>query len=102
MKSNLQALNILIVALLIFASRVACKAFSDSNVETLYWPTNSRQIGLRGQWVDLNMFYLDYIIFGGFIRSEALIKYDGKKITVMITYLNWNSPPIVLNGSLQE
>jgi hypothetical protein len=48
------------------------------------------------------MFYLDYIVFGDFIRSEARIKFDGDKITVTITYLNWNSPPIVLHGKMQE
>ena len=64
--------------------------------------SNGRPIGLRGQWVDANTFYLDYIVFGDFIRSEAQIKFDNEKITMTITYLNWNSPPIVLHGKMQK
>jgi hypothetical protein len=63
---------------------------------------NSRPIGLRGHWIESDTFYLDYIVFGDFIRNEARIKFDGNKIAVTITYLNWNSPPIVLHGSMQE
>ena len=63
---------------------------------------NSRPIGLRGHWLDSSTFYLDYIVFGDFIRSEARIKFDENKITVTITYLNWNSPPIVLGGKIRK
>ncbi len=63
---------------------------------------NSRPIGLRGHWLDSSTFYLDYIVFGDFIRSEARIKFDENKITVTITYLNWNSPPIVLRGKIRK
>lgn len=63
---------------------------------------NSRPIGLRGQWIETDTFYLDYIVFGDFIRSEARIKFDGNKITVTISYLNLNSPPIVLHGKMQD
>jgi hypothetical protein len=63
---------------------------------------NGRPIGLRGQWIDSATFYLDYIVFGDLIRSEAQIKFDDNKITVTITYLNWKSPPIVLHGKTQE
>lgn len=63
---------------------------------------HGRPIGLRGQWTEFDTFYLDYIVFGDFIRSEARIKFEGNKITVTITYLNWNSPPIVLHGKVQE
>lgn len=40
---------------------------------------NSRPIGLRGKWVESDILYLDYIIFGEFIRSEARIKFADKK-----------------------
>jgi len=63
---------------------------------------NGRPIGLRGKWIDSSTFYLDYIVFGDFIRSEARIVFDEDKITVTITYLNWNSPPIVLRGNRLE
>ena len=53
---------------------------------------NSRLVGLRGQWIKLDTFYLDYIVFWDFIRSEARVKFEGNKITITITYLNWNSP----------
>jgi CubicO group peptidase (beta-lactamase class C family) len=63
---------------------------------------NSRPIGLRGQWVENDRLYLDYIIFGDFIRSEAWITFAGDEITITIRYLNWNNPPIVIHGNLQE
>lgn len=63
---------------------------------------NSRPIGLRGKWIDSSTFYLDYIVFGDFIRSEARIVFDEDKITVTITYLNWNNPPIGLHGSRRD
>jgi hypothetical protein len=63
---------------------------------------NSRPIGLRGHWLDPATFYLDYIIFGDFIRSEASINFADNRMIVTITYLNWNSPPIVLRGRMQE
>lgn len=63
---------------------------------------NNRPVGLRGQWIESDMFHLDYITFGDFIHSEAWIRFEGNKITVSITYLNWNSPPIVLHGRVQE
>lgn len=62
---------------------------------------NGRPIGLRGQWIEKDLFYLDYIVLGDFIRSEARITFEGDKIMVTITYLNWNSPPIVLRGKVQ-
>jgi len=63
---------------------------------------NGRPIGLRGQWVELNVFYLDYIIFGEFIRSEAWIQFEGDEIKININYLNWDSPPIMMYGSVQK
>ena len=63
---------------------------------------NSRPFGLRGQWSESDTFYLDYIVFGDYIRSDARIKFEGNKITMTIMYLNWNSPPIVLHGKVQE
>ena len=63
---------------------------------------SGRPIGLRGQWVELNVFYLDYIIFGNFIRSEAWIQFVGDEMTVTINYLNWDSPPIILHGNVQK
>ncbi|MBI5952274.1 MAG: serine hydrolase [Chloroflexi bacterium] len=63
---------------------------------------NSRPIGLRGQWAGTDRLYLDYIIFGDFIRSEAWMTFTGDEITITISYLNWNNPPIVLHGSLQK
>jgi hypothetical protein len=63
---------------------------------------NSRPVGLRGRWIDSTTFYLDYIVFGDFIRSEAKIKFDEDNITVTITYLNWNNPPIILRGKTRE
>jgi hypothetical protein len=63
---------------------------------------NSRPIGLRGHWLDPATFYLDYIIFGDFIRSEASINFADNRMIVTITYLNWNSPPIVFRGRMQE
>lgn len=64
--------------------------------------SNNSPIGLRGHWIESDTFYLDYIVFGDFIRSEARIEFEGDKMTVTITYLNWNNPPIVLHGSMQE
>jgi hypothetical protein len=63
---------------------------------------NTRPIGLRGQWVNQDTLYLDYIIFGEFIRSEAYITFSDKEITIRINYLNWDNPPIVIHGNLQE
>lgn len=62
----------------------------------------SRPVGLSGQWVDSKTFHLDYIIFVDFIRSEALIEFDGDKIKLTITYLNWKNSPVVLHGSVHE
>lgn len=64
--------------------------------------TDSGPIGLRGRWIEADMFYLDYIVFGDFIRSEAGIKFEGEKIIVTITYLNWDSTPIILRGRVAE
>jgi len=63
---------------------------------------DSRPTGLRGRWIEQDTFYLDYIIFEDFIRSEARIQFEGKQMTVTIKYLNWNNPPIVLHGIMQE
>ena len=63
---------------------------------------NGRPIGLRGQWVELNVFYLDYIISGDFIRSEAWIQFEGDEIKIKINYLNWDSPLIILYGDVQK
>jgi CubicO group peptidase (beta-lactamase class C family) len=63
---------------------------------------NDRPIGLRGRWAEPNTFYLDYIIFGEFIRSEAWITFGQGEITIKINYLNWNNPPIVIHGHLQN
>ena len=63
---------------------------------------NTRPIGLRGQWVKPDTLFLDYIIFGDFIRSEAYITFSDKEITIRINYLNWDNPPIVIHGNLQE
>ena len=63
---------------------------------------DGRPIGLRGQWVESNVFYLDYIIFGDFIQSEAWIQFEGDKIKIKINYLNWDNPPIMLFGNVQK
>ncbi|HLO29825.1 MAG TPA: serine hydrolase [Anaerolineales bacterium] len=63
---------------------------------------NTRPIGLRGQWVKLDTLFLDYIIFGDFIRSEAYITFADKEITIKINYLNWDIPSIVIHGNLKE
>ena len=63
---------------------------------------DGRPIGLRGQWVESNVFYLDYIILGDFIRSEAWIQFEGDEIKIKINYLNWDSPPIMLHGNVQK
>jgi hypothetical protein len=62
---------------------------------------NDRPIGLRGIWIEPDTFYLDYIILGEFIRSEAWITLGQSEITIKINYLNWNNPPIVIHGKLQ-
>jgi CubicO group peptidase (beta-lactamase class C family) len=64
--------------------------------------SNDRPIGLRGKWVESNMLYLDYIIFGEFIRSETLITFEDEKLMIKINYLNWDNPPIVIQGNLQD
>jgi len=64
--------------------------------------SKEKPIGLRGQWVESKVFYLDYIVFGDFIRSEARIQFEGDEMTVTINYLNWDNPPITLHGNVQE
>jgi hypothetical protein len=64
--------------------------------------SNDRPIGLRGKWVESNTLYLDYIIFGEFIRSEALIRFEDQKLIIKLNYLNWDNPPIVIHGNLQD
>jgi hypothetical protein len=63
---------------------------------------NLRPIGLRGKWVESDTLFLDYIIFGEFIRSEARIRFAANEITMTLKYLNWDNPLIVIHGKLQE
>jgi hypothetical protein len=63
---------------------------------------NLRPIGLRGKWVESDTLYLDYIIFGEFIRSEARINFAANEMAMTLKYLNWDNPPIVIHGKLQE
>jgi hypothetical protein len=87
-------------AILIMTDSPDLKIGLDNRYRLTEMP-NDRPIGLRGTWIEPDTFYLDYIIFGSFIRSEAWIKFAGDEMTININYLNWNNPPIVIHGKLQ-
>lgn len=45
---------------------------------------------------------LDYIIHGEFIESLGKFKFEGDKLTLSITNLNFGSPPVILHGSIEK
>ena len=72
------------------------------NVYRLTVTPDNMTIGLRGEWTDPETFELDYIIFGDFIRSKAAIRFQKKDLALTINYLNWNVPPIIIKGHVED
>lgn len=63
---------------------------------------DSRPIGLRGRWLETGEFELDYLILGDFIQSRGLFQFDGSRLTLAVTNLNYRYPPLILRGSAAE
>jgi hypothetical protein len=62
----------------------------------------SRPVGLRGRWLAVDEFELDYIIQGEFVESVGRFKFKGSQMTLSITNLNFGGPPMKLHGSIAE
>jgi len=59
---------------------------------------DTRPVGLRGEWVETDTFFLDYIIFGEFIHSVAHIQFINESLNINIDYLNYATPPLSIKG----
>jgi len=58
----------------------------------------SRPVGLKGYWDTPNTFVLHYILKGDFIESVGRIEFEGDRMTLAITSLNYSGPPLVVRG----
>jgi hypothetical protein len=61
----------------------------------------SRPVGLRGRWQADGKFFMEYIVFGDFIHSQAWFAFEGERISITLKYLNFPGQPFVLRGTRQ-
>ncbi|RPI34026.1 MAG: class C beta-lactamase-related serine hydrolase [Chloroflexota bacterium] len=59
----------------------------------------SRPVGLRGRWQADGKFFMEYILFGDFIHSQAWFEFDGDRMSLTLKYLNFPGQPMILQGT---